>query len=72
MFVSLSDKSIVDLDRSLKPLLGSITWRVLYGIDNLSMEFGAPSLKIVHEPMPKCPGHSQEKGAFQYQSSAEI
>jgi hypothetical protein len=43
--------SLFDMDRSLRPLRGSITWRVSYGIDNLSMEFGMPSLRVVHEPV---------------------
>lgn len=45
--------SILDLDPSVKPLLGSISWGVAYGLANLSMQFGAPSLRVVHEPAPE-------------------
>ena len=46
------DISILDLDRSMKRLLGSLSWNVRCGLTNLSMEFGKPRVRIIHEPVP--------------------
>ena len=44
--------SIFDLDPSLEPLIGSLAWNVSYGVTNLSMELGEPSIRVIHEPIP--------------------
>lgn len=46
------DIPIFNLDPSLRPLLGCISWHVNYGLTNLSMEFGKPSVRVIHEPVP--------------------
>jgi hypothetical protein len=53
---------ILDLDRSIKPLLGSLCWRVSYGIDNLSMEFGQPDIRLIHEPILDARGLRKKRG----------
>lgn len=50
--MTTADVPILDLDRSVKPLLGSLSWGVTYGLTNLSVQFGEPTLRVVHEPAP--------------------
>ena len=47
------DTRILDLDRSLKGLIGSICWGVTYNrLTNLSLQFGKPRIRVIHEPVP--------------------
>jgi hypothetical protein len=52
MFMATPDIRLLDLDPSLKPLLGCLSWGIAYSLTNLSMEFGKPSIRVIHEPMP--------------------
>lgn len=49
--VAPSEVSVLELDPSLKPLLGSMCWNVTYNLVNLSMELGEPILQVIHEPV---------------------
>ena len=43
--------SILDLDKSVKPLLSKVCWEVDWSnLDNLSLKFGKPRIKILREP----------------------
>ena len=44
--------SILDLDRSLRPLLGELCWEADWGeFTSLSLQFGTPRIELLREPM---------------------
>jgi hypothetical protein len=51
--MAIQETPILELDRSLKGLPGSLCWGVHYTrLTNLSLEFGQPCLRVIHEPVP--------------------
>jgi len=59
--MSRTEVSIIELDPSVKPLLGSMCWKVWFGLTNLSMELGEPILRVLNEPVPNIRVRRKEK-----------